>query len=338
MLISTRLSAIVGFAMRTLPARAIVFGTLIWVFDSLDCAPCGFALVILLLFVKSLQLASAIWWILHHGEKATKEFFNMEANIAMRPDLSRDIRIGEFRKVQFAYFKANGPKTAILGLLDWKLRVSGSTIDWLRYYFFRFNTQSLLASLVLLFTASPSDAQVAFTPHELRIIVLGALLLLNCFIMGAEILVGNALMGKGYSRFFHPESGRLFTSSSHGMHHLQEVVNFSRLALTTLIAIASTCTAYSIMYHGFNGTSVEVTLPAGGIQWATQRILLWLEFLYFATTTFSTVGFGDIHPNGVGSRALVTIIHFLTFGYVLFLLQTILGRDESPVSADESAS
>jgi hypothetical protein len=73
--------------------------------------------------------------------------------------------------------------------------------------------------------------------------------------------------------------------------------------------------------------STELT-SSSGFAWALQRFYLWLEFFYFATTTFTTVGFGDIYPINVISRQLVTVINMLTVGYVVFLLQTLLGQGD----------
>ena len=87
------------------------------------------------------------------------------------------------------------------------------------------------------------------------------------------------------------------------------------------------CSSYFIMFGGFKGVTIRLT-EAPGWQGVVERTKLWLEFFYFTTTTFCTVGFGDIHPLNVSARFLVTVVHFLTFGYVLFLLQTVLSREE----------
>lgn len=95
-----------------------------------------------------------------------------------------------------------------------------------------------------------------------------------------------------------------------------------------MLVISATCTAYYVMFGGFHGLWTAISRSSGCCELIVERFGLWVEFYYFATTTFCTVGFGDINPDALGSRILVTFTHFLTFGYVLFLLQNLTGKED----------
>src|SRR5262249_25386963 len=150
----------------------------------------------------------------------------------------------------FGWFEAHEPALAFLGLLDWRLRRRGSLVDWVRDYLFRFNTLSLLGSMALVVGAPPLPGSSCMT---WLLEVLGLVLFLNCFPMAAEILVGKALLGAAYSRYFHPDSMQLFTQLSAGKRHLWELWNFTQLVLASLTVIAAVCSAWSVMCGGFNG-------------------------------------------------------------------------------------
>lgn len=331
-----RLVNLITSVLNTLPGRIALYAGLILFFSCLRSGAIGLLVLFVLLVLKSVQLIGAMVWIQRQGEEATKTFREKENELIEQPELDTESRKQIFRNYMFDWFETHEPRWALLGLADWKLRVRGSLLDWLRELFFRFNTQSVLGSMVLVLAPSPTKGPWPDCLNRWLLVGIGATLMLNCFLMAAEILVGNALMGRGYSRYFHPDSSQLFTRPSLGRQHLTELINFSKLSLASLVVIAAACTGYFVLFGGFIGLSIAATVLSYSCEWICQRLGLWLEFFYFATTTFCTVGFGDIHPNGLGSRVLVTAIHFLTFGYVLFLLQTLVGNDDEPPSFQAS--
>ena len=207
------------------------------------------------------------------------------------------------------------------------MRMRGCLYFWLHTLFFRFWSQSLWGSGVLVFATSNKYLAQWFVNAPLAMFVIGGLLLFNCMLIATEILVGNALMGSGYSRYCHLGFTKRWERLSPGKRRILELRHFSSLAFETLVVIASVCSSYHIIFGGFGGLYNGEADP-NGEYFASQRFFLWLQFLYFATTAFSTVGFGDIYPKYVLGRLLVTMVHFLTFVYVLFLLQTLLGQSD----------
>jgi hypothetical protein len=143
--------------------------------------------------------------------------------------------------------------------------------------------------------------------------------------MAIEVLIGNALMKCGYTRYFHTWFLEGSETLSRGRTRIGEVANFSVLSLIALVVISAVCTNYFIMFDGFSGVKPpqDKMTHLGKM---SENAKLWVEFFYFATTTFCTVGFGDIVPSDISARVLVTLVHFLTFGYVLFLLQVLLSQ------------
>jgi len=104
---------------------------------------------------------------------------------------------------------------------------------------------------------------------------------------------------------------------------LGELSHFVRLVAVTLIAVATICLTYYVTQKVFCEILTEI--PSGR-SWSDilNRLKRFVEILSFAVTTFSTVGYGDVHPNGIVSRVIVMAIHCLTLSYILVLLQVLL--------------
>jgi Ion channel. len=297
------------------------------------------AFMLLLLLAKTVQLAASLVWIWRYGEVAGNDFEDEERRLwlaGLEPEKVR-AKVSEFI---FGRFEKTEPRWALAGLLEWRYR--GVINTWpdpmdrrLGYFlhdlFFRFNSQGILGAMLLV-SSAPALATGSVAGHRLLCCAVGVALMVNCFVMATEVLVGNTLMGSRYSRYFHFQFEAFPSAPTPRKRQLHDIISFSTLALVTLAVIAGVCSAYQAMFGGFCGLSTGIT-GASGWDHAIERAEVWAEFFYFAATTFCTVGFGDIHPATLGTRVLVTAIHALTFGYVLFLLQTLLGQREDVKSS-----
>jgi hypothetical protein len=144
--------------------------------------------------------------------------------------------------------------------------------------------------------------------------------------MGIEILIGNAIMGKGYSRYFHMDLQRTPHDLSDGKQLVREIAHFSRLVLVAVMALSGICLTYYATRYSFNGILTPIPTDTATFEALSDRCRLFCEFLAFLLTTFATVGYGDVHPTGIISRLLVAGIHLLTMSYILFLLQILLSQ------------
>ncbi len=207
---------------------------------------CAIPLVLFVVFaLKSWQIAVAIPWVYQKGEEASLAFRDEEARLdQMTLDGGVEEKREKFREYRLEWIKRNGPRWSLFGLMDYKFLNTSSFWYWWRELAFRFKSTSLLGSMFLVFT-SPANKQFDHgifcdrifiyynSPHCWILSALGVCLLLNCFLMSAEILIGKATMGHGYAKYYHLDLGRLFVSESKRKRHLIELWDFSRLAMTT---------------------------------------------------------------------------------------------------------
>lgn len=318
--------------------RVCVYCAVVYLFGCC-CESCLLLVITILLSLKLLQLIGGTSWILAVGERATQDLVRYEN--CLEPNLDVTQRIDTIDAELNRQFANIAIRCSVFGMRDRAIldfanrlinndqhrlvRFFGTLMFYLHDLFFRFKTLSIFAMISLVAFATPMDASSPCWIITALLCIVGLLTICMCYIMAGEIMIGTAIMGSGYSRYFHKQYRHFPIPPTSGRRHLNELVHFTELALVTLVVISGVCAAVYIMFGGFAGLN-EATHDYHG----TQRILVWLHFLYFATTTFCTVGFGDIHPTALYSRILVTAIHFLTFGYVLFLLQTLLSyRDIS---------
>lgn len=309
----------------------------------------------LLMSLKTIQMIFGSVWLWCNGEAANKEYANKEQE-PNETNKDRKKKIQEMKQFIFARFAQDEWALNILGIRDRKVRrfidscvnskcclikmVGG--VSWLLHdLFFRFNTQTILASIALVLYAPDSPESLSDKSDMVTRIIMsylvGGLAITMSFLMAFEVLLGSTLMGNGYSRYFHFKFECWDKSITEKKRKLLELKHFSVLAIIALCIIASVCTSFYLAFNDFavHHSNIEyrqIIIDMTNIDIGSRheevlrRTGIWLEFFYFATTTFTTVGFGDIHPNDISPRVIVTLIHALSFTYVLFLLQTLLGQ------------
>lgn len=281
-------------------------------------------IVVVAVVLKLLAISAGIAWISRRGPDAFKEI----RNPSDRANRSRQLIYDTFDKsdVWFAPFGVNDWRWR--KLIDDDLsspvrhrRIRGWFLRTLRVCYFRFESQAIVTAIILTLIPYTGDNEISTVPEGLAC-VLGCVALVNSFLMGLEILIGNALLKNEYHLYFHFGFDRSPFPSG-GSQLLREIGHFIRLILFSLIVVAATCFTYFACRGSFCGILTSPPSNSGYLE-LENRLRLFCEFVAFAMTTLSTVGYGDVHPTGIISRLLVAVIQFLTFSFILFLLQVLL--------------
>ncbi len=308
-----------------------------------DTACVWFVPLIGLLLCKLVAISEGIGWIWMQGPKWCRRL------------PKRDLRLSQasaFERKQMVYrvFSVFRPSWWLLGIMDWKwfaaidflrtrnnrgLNFAGWLLALTRTTLFRVENLLLFGTLMLaLRPYSPSDG---IDTLEVLAFLSSFLLMLLIAFMGTEVFIGNVILQLGYSRYFHLRFERDQTHWNDPRDRVREVRHFVRFALLSVLTFTAICQSYygtrfsfdGIKATGWYGDSLQPIGQKG--QWLAElwsflivRGRLFAEFLYFMSTTFTTIGYGDIYAKCVGSRVLMIAIHCLTIAMVLVLLQTIL--------------
>ncbi|SFJ70708.1 potassium channel family protein [Planctomicrobium piriforme] len=284
--------------------------------------------------LKMLATAAGNNWIWRFGCDAVGDLKKAEATLP--ENAKRSVRA----KIVYDYIDRHRGWWTPFGLLEWKWRAiidrgleshscctysfCGVALSVLRLLLFRFEALMVAVAAVLVMAPYSADGEfrkVTSPPEWLAMGIIVPLIPL-VILMGMEILIGNAIMGRGYSHYFHLQLLKpAAKTSSH--EFLNELFYFTRLLFFSVIGLSAACFAY----YACRGSFSEIIggPPTGlGSSEYLQRVKLFMQFFSFVLVTFSTVGYGDIYPTGAGSRLLVGTIHLLSMAYLLFLLQVLL--------------
>ncbi len=203
---------------------------------------------------------------------------------------------------------------------------------WGRNIGFRFESLMVLTTLALV--GAPFQALECWWRAVLFILIV--ILLMSIAAMSVEVMCGNVIMGPGYDRYCHyhfelPLDHFRDGTSPDGHRTLRQVWMFVRLCVFSICASAAAFYASNALsgYCGFD--EIDAVWPADAERlYPSQRIAEYMQFLYFTTTTFATVGYGDIHPLTLWPRVLTMAFQLVGMGMILVLLQLILQSNGWP--------
>lgn len=301
-------------------AVAAFAGILIYCFPSINAwvliACIGLALL------KAYAIGVAIRWMWQVGDHYVAKCLATEMKLPADAT-SSDCKRAIFAVLATDNFACN---LWIFGVHDWKLRSFmqfgeprrlGVLVHFLRRALFRVEGLLLLGSVVLLLTPKGSAVLA---------LILAFSMLLLVGIMAAEILVGTLFGGIGYSRYMH---FALFESRGAfpGRQKFREIVHFMRLMFWAFIAFGAVCESRSDGFIVNRDGQPSRFCQKPDI---STRLTNFAELEAFVCTTVATVGYGDTYPDKPWNRTLVAVIHILSMGMILVLLQVVLSsRDES---------
>lgn len=282
-----------------------------------------------MLVLKTAALVAGVQWHYQHGEKSLDKLIDAEKQIGDTADgfARRAIVYDELKKTPVKYAPFGTMDFKWLRLSDEKMksdqfceRVFGYGSQLVRDLSFGYEFQVIAVSL-LLFSRPFSTGMV----HDLVAQTAGILLLATTLAMGLEILVGNIVMRDRYSHFFHLRLATADADLTSKSRLLRELFNFSRLVFHALVAVTITCMTYYVTHGDRSFKGIDTPIPTGQLlNSLTERFSMFGEFVAFSITTFSTVGYGDVAPDVLGSRLIVAVVHIITVAFVLFVLQILL--------------
>jgi|GEM_PF-6209319 len=334
------------FNITVLLIGALLVGTVVLLTPSLSFL--WLSICILLAILKVLALTAGVHWIFAKGEDSVPHFQERES------PLTEESTKSDRNDVVYQVLATSDIRYAPFGVMDWKwfkkidlwihdsnkaCRFKGIILKLLRTIFFRFEAQIILGAITLTLIPYSRDGVIS-TFTEFLSCVLVIFIFLEIVLMGIEILFGNTLMQMNYSRYFHLGLSRKPYDPTHGKVLLREIWHFSKLVFHTLIGISVICFTYYSCRGGFK--CIETSMAPGRIpiDELEPRLHLFIEFFSFATTTFSTIGYGDVHPTGITSRLFMAVIHLLSISFILFLLQILLAYHvhSDPIKNDSANS
>lgn len=132
-------------------------------------------------------------------------------------------------------------------------------------------------------------------------------------------LLSAVLVRSSYATYRIPK--RQTGSGSRRAHELNAFLR--ALAMLWIVSVVATL-AGSSWFDDFWG------MPRTKVSWTSV-----VDSVYFVCSTFSTVGFGDIHANGTASRGFVALVEASVFVLVAVLLATTGSEPVVPESRDE---
>lgn len=208
---------------------------------------------------------------------------------------------------------------------------------WLRDTLFGFNSLAVFGAITLSLWPL-RDGQ--FSGDKVVAISLISVLLVMTLLMGLEVLIGQTMLRKQYSFCMHfaacnrPE---LAEKEGKGLLLLYEMKQTLIFAVCTVVCGAAVFWSGFSLWGGFDEVSTCRHITSASIG---TCIAGYFEFLYFALTTFTTVGFDDIAPTSWWSRTIVCYFELLGLGYILFLVNIVVGSsgDGDSFGNDQSRS
>jgi hypothetical protein len=283
--------------------------------------------LLLCVLVKIVAIVSAIRWIGKHGAEyrrfvdqleKTKGSVRTEDFDAARDSCHADFfpyGLKEFRLRQGISRLRGGPRLQ---------RIAGVLLAFyyrflVQYHYLGFLITGyliLLPGMHLAVTGSPITAFHAGSAY-----VLSLLLLAMNMAIEVEVILGYATLG-GYGRYFHMLTTERMRLAA-GSPFLVEVGIAAAMSLVMLVTGAGACSVAYVLLDGFGGEGLLKYNACQPVNWGA----IYLQCVYFALTTLTTVGYGDIAPrNGFGqlTTALIMLQNFIFLALVITTIVSVV--------------
>jgi hypothetical protein len=143
--------------------------------------------------------------------------------------------------------------------------------------------------------------------------VLSLLLLLLNMAIAVEALFGYTTIGS-YGRYFH-----MFRPIALRSPFRTEVGIAGAIAGVMLVTSAAACYTAHAHFEAFKGEALLHYDPAQPVNW----IGVYLQFVYFALVTLSTVGYGDITPANPWGQLTASVLLLQNTLFLLVVLSTL---------------
>jgi hypothetical protein len=242
---------------------------------------------------------------------------------------------GAAKQLYFSSFETHNGKFRPFGVKDYmlherlsKLGVSrpaiASLLNALREVLFTYSCLIIVVPVYVIYATVAlyyfgGDAEFKIISESISYSLALVAIAMNMPIL-IEQVIGYAVLGD-YAQYFHMlRAGK--TRSS-------QFVAQMKVVLTIVLGVVATSTSgFLCVMMLFCG----ITAPTD-FQWKEPSALnLWKLLVYsgyFATTTISTTGYGDIHPQNTLGRIVVILVHVICFFLIAFALSFFWSKSGS---------
>lgn len=272
---------------------------------------------------KLVAIVNAIRWLAKHGIEYRKLIERLDnTGGPLRPQ-DFDAASASFRGHFFPYglkeYKLretisrlqNGPRfhriVAIFLALYYRLLV--------QYHYLAFLTTSYLIILPGAHALLTERALTSF--HAGLGYTLSLLLVAMNIAIEIEAILGYAMLGN-YGRYFHMLTTRRLRLAA-GSPFLVEIGIAAAISLVMLVSGAGACYVAYILFEGFGGTGLLAYDAHEPFNWAA----VYLQCVYFALTTLTTVGYGDIAPRNGFGQLTTSLLLVQNFIFLVIVVSTI---------------
>lgn len=286
---------------------------------SISCIPKTGIIIILpiltfISLVKLFAIIQTLVWFYRHGENFNKDFKTYRREIHQNKELTNYQKIENYCSI----FEENNGNFFPFGVKDYTLIKGRKRIRlFLRRYFFRYSRFILIINLYLFFISDLIyfDDITNKSYESFFILLLVVTILLSNIALSIESIFCYTFLNT-YAIDYD------ISSTARSNTFLIEIKLFAKKLVAFLLSSTVACYITEIYFKGsFKGiSSIPDNLDYRSI--FDYKIILDLLFdcFYFTTTTFFTVGYGDIHPvNQVGKLiSLLIMIQGFTFIVIVF--------------------
>lgn len=269
-------------------------------------------ILLIVLIMKLLAIFNAIRWLNRNG-------VSYGQHLAQHPPKSQ-------ADYYLAFEECNG-KFFPFGIKDFRLRryiEQGKGNKVLTYgscffqeYLFRFNRLIVVIILYLFIMGGliPLDQVTVFISenfHSFGLYLLAVIALGSNFFLSIEAIYSYAIL-ESYAGLFHMQTVK------EGRSLLSDLGIFVWRVLTTVGAGA---TAFYIAYIKYDALSGHIILRGQDGLW--NRLKIYLQCVYFTTTTFATVGYGDIIPQNGKGQLIAFLVEIQSFSLVAIVIAIVI--------------
>jgi len=274
-------------------------------------------LILLLIWIlKMVAIFNAIRW-LHHFGKSYRQYIK-DKSLVLQDDYYQ------------AFESCNG-EIFPFGIKDYKLRRFKTHIARLfQAWLFRFNSLTGVTAFYLFFVGwliALNRVPTSFSEDylHLALYLLALCALGSNFLLSIEAIYAYSTL-ENYAVSFHMQRPEKKGLSS-------DLLLFTTRILTTVIAGATASYVAYIKYNALWGEHMTPHEPGG----LCNRLKIYLQCIYFTTTTFATVGYGDIIPRNGKGQLIAFLIEIQSFTLVIIVFASLLAsRGQQKSGGSES--